>query len=176
MKYSELQDREFFTFFNLTESDENRTEKKTIIKNLKPGGFQEYIDIQLMLNSQEEITQATISLERSWTGNADSLNPFAKDIVKSFIKALTPIDEIAQTAPLVDALFHLKGLNDKIISINSRNKKMDDYPPTVMDFIDVYRNLLSSCKYELLNSHFIIKNKKNEGKESVIVRWTANCD
>lgn len=80
-----MKDREFFTFFNLTESDENRTEKKTIIKNLKPGGFQEYIDIQLMLNSQEEITQATISLERSWTGNADSLNPFAKDIVKSFI-------------------------------------------------------------------------------------------
>lgn len=175
MKYSELQDQEFFTFFNLVESTDEETEKKNLIKNLKPGGFQEYIDIQIKLDSEDEILQAIISLDRSWVGNADSLNPFAKDFVKSFVKALTPVEEIAQTAPLVDALFHIKGLNDKIISINSRNRKMEEYPQPVMDFVDVYRNLLSSCKYELHNSYFIIKNLKQEGIERVLVHWNTEC-
>ncbi|MFW5895678.1 MAG: hypothetical protein ACOCT9_02930 [archaeon] len=122
-----------------------------------------------------EIIKAKVILDRSWIGNAESLNPFGKDLVKSFIEVTTPVEEIPSTAALVDALFQLKGLDDEIITLNYRKRNIDDYPNSVMDFIDVYRNLLSSCEYTLQDSKFIIKNYNEGDKAYVLVQWTSEC-
>ena len=89
IKYSELQQSEFFSFFNISEIKIEKTPELTEIRYLKPGGFQEFIDILFKIKD-DEIKEAQLILERSWIGNHKKINPFGTDITKSFIEAITP--------------------------------------------------------------------------------------
>ncbi|MFX0072207.1 MAG: hypothetical protein ACFFAO_14055, partial [Candidatus Hermodarchaeota archaeon] len=98
---------DFFKFFNLKEVKiKDISESKMHIK-LKPGGFQEHIDIEFIVN-KDELENAKIFLDRKWIGNAESINPFANDIAKSFLGAIVPYKEQESIRDLIHFLFNLK--------------------------------------------------------------------
>ena len=79
--YSKFQNSEFYNFFNLTEDNfaifgENDKFRQYFIK---PGGFQEHIDI-LIVTTKDLIINASLVLDREWIGNKKHLSPFANDI------------------------------------------------------------------------------------------------
>lgn len=59
---------------------------------LKPGGYQDAIDLVLRTDAAERIESATLSLDRAWI-DAPATAPFAADLLKSALPVLAPNDE-----------------------------------------------------------------------------------
>ncbi|HYU19000.1 MAG TPA: hypothetical protein VEQ11_09910 [Chloroflexota bacterium] len=57
---------------------------------LKPGAFEEQIDLQVDLDAAGAIRTASLWLDRSWLGGPGRGSPFASDIAKSFLAVVAP--------------------------------------------------------------------------------------
>jgi len=163
ISYSEFKGTDFFNFFNLKEVntiiDGNKRNLTGIY--LKPGGFQEHVDIQLKI-LHEEILNAVLILDREWIGNEKSINPFGKDIAKSFLAALIP-DALNQEFKilLVQSLWNLKGDEDRIMCIDEVIKNWEDASPDVKVFLEVYRNKKDRAVKNFENLTIMMENKKD---------------
>lgn len=84
---------DFWSFFNI-----NIVSKEvcsdTINYILKTGGFQDEIDLVIGTNLRNEISHSTLYVNRSWIiGEPYGINPFALDVVRSFIlSTISPLD------------------------------------------------------------------------------------
>lgn len=90
--YDEFKTSDFWTFFHLKEVDRNaQNDDGNMLIKLKTGGFQSEIDLSVTMNQKNRLVEGLLSVKRSWViGPPYGLNPFALDIVRSFIAALTP--------------------------------------------------------------------------------------
>ena len=114
MDYEEFQKSEFASFFNVQEVERIQEPNGCIRTHLKTGGFQESINIELILDTSLRLRQASLELARAWIGDEDSLNPFAKDICKSFIYDLASINN-TKIQDLVEGIWDLHGKKDEVI-------------------------------------------------------------
>ena len=95
LTYSEIKESDLFTFFHFNEiSRVVDDEENSIHIMLKPGGFIESIDIYFIITKDEVFQEGSLHLDRNWIGDEQEINVFAKDIVKSFIHELTPLNAI----------------------------------------------------------------------------------
>ncbi|MFX1315019.1 MAG: hypothetical protein ACFE9T_04095 [Promethearchaeota archaeon] len=176
MIYSKLTKSEFFTFFNLHEIDNQKT--APTLKTLKPGGFQEYIDIEFHLNKKGEIITAILFLDREWIGNIEIINPFGKDIAKSFIDAVVPVKEKEGEdniiVLLIHFLFNMVGTQDKIIPCTKPLYFFENSSPEVKSFLDVYRNLKTSYELPLEDSILKIENFIQNNKPRIMIKWAIS--
>lgn len=173
ISYSKLKNSEFFSFFNLSEIESERS--SPTIKIIKPGGFQDYIDIEYHLNKQGEIIMALLLLDREWIGNVEKINPFGKDIAKSFIDSIVPPKEKEGddniVVLLVHFLFNMIGTKDQIIPCTEPLYNFENSSPQVKSFLDVYRNLKNSFEIPLKNSKLKIKNIIQKEKKRIMIKW-----
>jgi len=116
MDYEEFQKSEFASFFNTQEVERIQEPNGVIRVRLKTGGFQEFVDIELKLDASLRLRQASLELARAWIGNEDSLNPFAKDICKSFIHDLANFSN-KKLQDLVEGIWDIRGKKDEVIYI-----------------------------------------------------------
>jgi hypothetical protein len=173
LKYSEIQQSEFFHFFNLHEIERSKTFDASTLIKLKTGGFQEYIDIMFEIK-EGYIQKADLYIDRKWIGDAIGLNPFGKDIAKSFIIALTPKNELDSINPLAHSLFNLKGKKDIIIYINKQSQIIEKPSLEILSFLKVYLNLSKYYEFPLYNSKFIIENIIKYDKPCLSIKWLKN--
>ncbi|KOV72872.1 hypothetical protein ADL00_05065 [Streptomyces sp. AS58] len=108
--YEDLQGGDFFGFFHVREVEGGRTTEagRTSLR-LKTGGFQEYVDLAFDLDSRDRVSCAELWLSRVWMAN---LNPFARDIAKSFLAGLVTERSREPVAPIVELLWSLGGLDE----------------------------------------------------------------
>ncbi len=108
--YADLRGGDFFDFFHVWETADGRTTEADRTKvRLKTGGFQEHVDLTLDLDSRERVTRAELWLRREWMAN---LNPFAKDIAKSFVGGFVTERGGERAAPIVELLWNLGRLDE----------------------------------------------------------------
>jgi len=171
-KFSDLKNSDFFTFFNLREINSIKIANSTEIKEFKPGGFQDHIDLKFEIAyKNDEIKSATLLLDRDWIGNIESINFFGTDITKSFIVAVTPPDEQKSVEELAHYLFNLKGLKDVVIPCGAFVFKFEESTPKIKIILDVYKNVSVSNEFKLKNSKFIFKNVKESNKQRLLIKW-----
>ena len=173
INYNELQNSDFFNFFNLHEIKDQKSSQ--FLKKLKPGGFQEFIDIELYLNKSNDIEKARLILDREWIGNAETINPFGKDITKSFIDAVIPLEEKRGEdniiVLLLHFLFNMIGTKDKIIPCTEPLYHFEESSTEVKTFLEVYRNLIPSYELSLKHSKIKFSNIIQNNKERLIIKW-----
>ena len=111
--YSQLKNSDFWAFFNLHEVSRDKEPMdydwidRTIVF-LETGGFPEEIKLQVQLDASERIRQAVLALHRPWMiGKPWGINPFALDIAKSFLDALTPNQDRGDVEPLIEGIRNL---------------------------------------------------------------------
>ncbi|MHA1283193.1 MAG: hypothetical protein ACTSQP_11870 [Promethearchaeota archaeon] len=175
INYEQLKKTDFFNFFNLSEID-RKIENDFLLISLKPGGFQEFIDIQLKLY-KNDIIEAKLSLDRSWIGDSNSINPFAKDIAKSFIGALFPdkIDEEFKIS-LVQAIWNTKGSEDLVICLDKAIKNWESSDPDIERYLKTFRGeiIRHECRFGVFFISFEnkinIENQKN--LLEIILNWS----
>ena len=138
MNYERFQDSEFFSFFVLHEIKRSPNELTRII--LEPGGFREYIYIELKIDDDNNIKFGTLELDRSWVGNELNIDPFAKDICKSFINELTIGETNDLIEDLIKGLWDLKGKNDKVI-YNNPPMYLENHKSEIKEVVKVYMGI-----------------------------------
>jgi hypothetical protein len=109
-KYNQdLQQSEFFIFFNIKELRRENLDRGYLRLWLKTGGFQQFIDLILELDQQMDILKASVHLDRSWIINKQmGINPFGLDVAKSFIAAFVPSADLVEVQPLIDGIWELR--------------------------------------------------------------------
>ncbi len=155
MKYNNLKETEFFHFFNFQEVKSPKISSREI--SLKPGGFQEHIDLDLDLNNKGEIIKTYLLLDRDWIGNEISINPFGKDISKSFFDVFLPeITDDEFKPALISSLWNLKGSKDTVICIDKVIHAWESSNMDVKAFLDVYRGTITKASKFLDNDNIMI--------------------
>ena len=136
--YTQLKKTDFYSFFNLREIKREYNENEIVSIFLKPGGFQEFIDITVQIK-RDVIIKAMLELDRKWIGDITHLNAFAQDITKSFIGAFL-LDEIGDfKLLLVQGIWNLKGTRDRIICLDEVVRNWESVNPQIKKILDVYR-------------------------------------
>ncbi len=140
-----LKASEFFEFFGIHET-KRIADKETIQIYHKPGGFEKNIDIYVSIDASSQVVLATLFLDREWIGNEEKVNPFGKDIAKSFVSAMVPPEDLEGVEDLVKALWNLRGTKDHVIVLNDAALD-EEVPDKIKDAILVY--LVKEMEFEL---------------------------
>lgn len=138
MNFETLKNTDFFQFFNIHEIETKDGPNGMIIKIMKPGGFQEFIDIDFTLLKNGTLIEARLILEKNWIGNKSHTNPFANDIVKSFISLFGERDANQDVQLLSDYFYQLKGLDDRVIYVLGHEPKITILPDHLAGAVQVY--------------------------------------
>jgi hypothetical protein len=171
INYDELKNSDFYQFFNIKEQGTTNKDNYTRIK-VKTGGFQEYIDIKFYLNENREIEKGILLLDRNWVGNKESINPFGKDIVKSFILAVIPLEGNGKKIKdLAEHIFALKGENDQIIYLKENKPENKEITEGIVNILNVYKNKSDKAEYNLENSILTFENFEEEGNNYLKILW-----
>lgn len=180
ISYSKLKKTDFFIFFNLSEIqifnlNTSQYSKKIL---LKPGGFQDFIDICFHI-SNDRIILASLSLDRNWIGNVRSINPFAKDITKSFLMTLLSkqVNEEFKIM-LVQGIWNMKGSEDHIYCIDKVIHNWESSNLEVKKFINVFQGVDDQFKKDFGSVSLTMINDFYSSKNSIwlniILSWNEN--
>ncbi|MHA1211572.1 MAG: hypothetical protein ACTSSH_03835 [Candidatus Heimdallarchaeota archaeon] len=159
--FKELQATEFYKFFNCTETGREQTDHITVI-NVKTGGYKEYINLSFHINDLDEIIEASLKLDRKWIGNVENLNPFAKDIAKSFVEVIAPQNEKEKVRALVNHLFELHGTKDEVIVIQPTNEPLAPPDMIIKKILEVFEGEHPEMPFLLMSSIYYFKNIVNK--------------
>lgn len=162
MDYEEFQKSEFASFFNTHEIERIQEPNGGFRVRLKTGGFQEFVDIELKLDASLRLRQASLDLARAWVGNEDSLNPFAKDICKSFIRDLAGVNN-KKIQDLVQGIWCLHGKKDEVIYIKPPPPSAT-YLSETQIAIKVFTGLLPVVELNLPKLNLKMENIEISGK------------
>ncbi|MHA1269434.1 MAG: hypothetical protein ACTSPY_06555 [Candidatus Helarchaeota archaeon] len=170
INYDDLKKTDFYSFFNIHEDKIEKIDNYTYLY-LKTGGFQEYIDLIFVIDDSNNIIKAELTLDRKFIGGLNNVNPFGKDIAKSFIYTITPISEKDSISPLVDFIWKLEGLNDFIIRIQKRTDSQRSPNEIEMSIINVYLNIAPKAEFKLSSSTFTFENISNNDNHYLKIIW-----
>lgn len=170
IKYTELKKTEFWSFFGIKEKESVDLGSGKIKKIIKPGGFQEFVDIEFHVNEQDEVFKAILRLHRSWVGDDKHLNPFAQDISKSFIEALTSAADMPNVKDLIDIMFKVHGSQDHVISIYSEIK-VDTLKRDIKNIIDTMLGVKESSYIQLSGGTFKFNNLKENDVAKFVITY-----
>ena len=165
--YSQFKETDFFSFFNLSEIQLNRvgTTGELIKIDLKPGGFQEYIDI-ILITFNSFILNAVLCLDREWIGNEETINPLSKDITKSFIATLFA-EALNQEFKifLVQSIWNMKGTKERVVCIDEAVHNWEDAIPEVKQFLEVFRGTQERAFQSFGTFSISMRNKIDNNKK-----------
>lgn len=171
MGYSLFLESDFFQFFNWHEIDPCDNCPLPVAKIYKPGAYEEHIDLEIHLNKHRQIDQAELSLTREWVGPQESLNVFAKDLIKSFIAFFTQNDANPFASDLVDSIWNLEGSKSLTITLE-RAKKTPHVPsPEIDQALKVVLGKEEMAEMEF--EHYLIQftNNIREGAAYLSILW-----
>lgn len=121
---------EFAKFFNITESERIAQDDGSTVVRFEPGSFQESIDVVLWLDSDGTVFKAALHATREWVGDEKKLNPFAKDLIKSFISQMICPQAREAVGPLVKTLWEAQGSVDRVMTVEGKERLVAP-PPEV---------------------------------------------
>jgi len=138
---------EFADFFHTAEV--KRAPYKTgELREIKTGGFQDYITIYLYTDTiSVMIHEATLGIDREWI-DSDNGNYLARDLVKSFLLDFIAKTDQPKAMPAGDLLFNRKTTKDQF----------------ALNMQDVFNNKKDSLSQPFSKSVVNAQNLKKEGK------------
>jgi len=148
MNYRDLQETEFISFFGIHEAEKTENANRLTRVVLKTGGFQEFIHLELKIDRSNEIKQAVLEIDRSWIGNELSLNPFAKDICKSYIDVICRSESNPIINDMIIGLFEITGKNDNVLYVHPP-KPINEHLPETRAAVKVFIGLEPSMDLTL---------------------------
>jgi hypothetical protein len=165
IEYKKLKESDLFTFFNFSEIGRRKGDKGLAMVSFKPGGFQEFIDIAMQMDVAGIIHSAVLLMDRKWIGNERTINPFGKDLAKSFIQQITPEADRDEIEPIVFILWDMIGQEDQVIGIKPTEISHIPEEQGVASVVDVYKGIRKSFVYQMSESIMKIENVVDGGRD-----------
>jgi hypothetical protein len=174
MDYGDLRRSELFTFFRLSEQSRSEPSDAGIVTiSLKPGGFQEFIDMQVQIDRTSLVREASLLMDRKWVGDIANVNPFAKDITKTFLSVFVPAEDADFVKDIVHTIWNLKGTQDKVYYLTQPSEEEESYDPQVLKAQRVYLGEDERLEMVMPSSELVIENNRRDSKERL--RLTISC-
>jgi hypothetical protein len=164
MSYEELKKTELFSFFNFTESGRKPMAGGMQEIHLKPGGFQEFIDVRMKVDSTQKVHQGVLYLDRDWIGGPMTISPFGKDLAKSFIAAVTPPADRMKADNIVSTIWNLQGSGDRTAALQPRTPNDLVPEPPIEKLEHVYLGIEDKFEMKLEKSQITIENVTDVGR------------
>ncbi len=173
--YMDVKKSDLFLFFKCTEVKREKS-NTGIIVTLQPGAYQEFIELILQMDDKETILEAELRLARSWIGDKRSLNVFANDIAKSFMYELVPLEDKDVMHIVSEALFYMRGEDDKALSWDKDTPDISLPESIVTDVLKVYTGEIEAGRLELSNSTVLLSNTILGETETLVIRILRDVD
>src|SRR5215467_14548876 len=146
--YKDYVHSEFSDFFHTAEV--KRTPSKDgELREIKTGGFQDYISIYLYTDTVSTIIhEATLEIDRQWM-DEDNGNDLARDLVKSFLLDFIPKSDQPKAMAAGDLLFNHKTTKDQF----------------ALNMQDVFNNKKDSLSQQFSKCVVVAENFEKDGKK-----------
>ena len=170
MTYDEFTASDFWNFFHIKEVARQDDDGQTNV-TLKPGGFQSEIEMSVTLNEKNRLTAGLLRVKRSWViGPPHGVNPLALDIVRSFIRTLTPPPDQDEVADVVNML-------QQIQNPAYANQMVDEGPDKSFVHLALFTYLgpAPSCEAVFPYSKISLKNLKHDGADWLETQITTDA-
>jgi len=154
--YDEFKNSDFWSFFNLTQTDTQLNNSEIVI-SLQNGGLRSEIDLKITLNQKQRISKGELKIKRSWlTSSPFIVNPFALDIVRSFIAALTPPPDQQLVQGIIQELNESKNSNylDDIVAKGQAEIALHEELFTFLGFAPSFNTPLQFSNISMANCNF----------------------
>lgn len=160
MSYEDLRKTDLFEFFNFSESGRRRVRGDMQEIHLKPGGFQEFIDVKMMIDRTQTVHEGVLYLDRDWIGGPMTVSPFGKDLAKSFISAVTPPNDRERADKVISTIWNLQGSRDEVINIEAQSP----LEPPIEQLESVYLGIEDKFEMTMKESCIKIENVVDVGR------------
>ncbi|MFW9808559.1 MAG: hypothetical protein ACFFE6_04170 [Candidatus Thorarchaeota archaeon] len=164
MSYEELRKSDLFSFFHFSESGRKPMSGGIQEIHLKPGGFQEFIDVRMTVDRSQIVQQGVLYLDRDWIGGPMTISPFGKDLAKSFIAAVTPPADRENAERIITTIWNLQGAGDRVIPLQPQSPKEFVAAPPIEKLENVYLGVDKKFEMRLKKSHISIENVTDVGR------------
>ncbi|MHA1902586.1 MAG: hypothetical protein ACXADL_02680 [Candidatus Thorarchaeota archaeon] len=131
---------------------------------ISPGSFEEYIDIELSIDKKKNVHRALLLLDRDWIGDRSTLNPFAKDLVKSFISGMVPEKDKEKATAISSAIMDSWGEDNAVLTIGHDIDPDDKSRVEVREALIVFLGESQLYSLQMVGSDIIMDNI-DEGKK-----------
>ncbi len=166
--YAELKKSELFDFFGIAET--GRSEDGGLTKvDLITGGYQEFIELHIWLDGDDIIRRAVLYLDRYWIGGEANVNPFGKDIAKSFLGNLVSFSDCPYVPGVVQGLWELQGTSQEVFNIDPEDKPKPQTDPIILSALDVYLNKMDDFELGSPSVDILFKNLEHEGRNQLLI-------
>jgi hypothetical protein len=165
MSYDELRKTDLFSFFNFTESGRKPMSGGMQEIHLKPGGFQEFIDVKMTVDRWQKVHEGVLYLDRDWIGGPMTISPFGKDLAKSFIAAITPQTDKEKADNIISTIWNLQGVNDRMIEIHPEAPTDLAEEPPIEKLEQVYLGIEDKFEMNMEESCIKIENVIDVGRK-----------
>jgi hypothetical protein len=171
--YEDLKKTDLFSFFNFTEMGRRLSQGGLVEIRLKPGAFQEFIDASMKVDRAGNLQEGILYLDRDWIGGPMTLNPFGKDLAKSFVNAVTHPDDRERAAGIVSTLWRVTGSDDIVLRIRDHPETGEKVQEFLEKLVNVYLGTEDSFSMDLSKTSICIENIKTLGKSRLRVVVSA---
>ncbi|MHA1964538.1 MAG: hypothetical protein ACXACG_10045 [Candidatus Thorarchaeota archaeon] len=173
MSYEELRKTDLFSFFDFAETGRKPMSDGMQEIHLKPGGFQEFIDVKMKIDRSQKVHEGVLYLDRDWIGSPMTVSPFGKDLAKSFIAAITPPTDRKKADTVVNAIWNIEGSSDREIAKKPQSPK-DPVPELPIEKLEhVYLGIEDKFEMKLEKSHIKVENVTDVGRKRLKISIKA---
>ena len=165
MSYDELRETELFSFFSFSETGRRPLPDGMQEIHLKPGGFQEFIDVKMKIDRSQMVHQGVLYLDRDWIGSPMTVSPFGKDLAKSFIAAVTPPGDRKKADTIVSTIWHIQGTGDRVTTVDSQSPKDQVSEAPIEELQQVYLGIEDKYEMKLEKSCIKVENVTDVGRK-----------
>ena len=173
MSYDELRNTELFSFFSFSETGRRPMADGMQLIHLKPGGFQEFIDVTMKIDRSQKVHSGVLYLDREWIGSPMTVSPFGKDLAKSFIAAVTPPADRKEADNIVSTIWNIEGTSDKVVSIQSEISKEKEAKLPIEELQQVYLGIEEKYEMKLQKSCIKVENVTDVGRKRLKISIDA---
>ena len=167
--FDELQQSDFWDYFHIRITAEQKDMDGTTYQ-LKTGGFQSEISLYVKINMAGELKESNLEINRGWLfGPPYGINPFALDVIKSFLGATVSPFDILRTN-YVRALFDMELIKDYAQKFNNNLDEHSLYS----DILKVYFGLTESFYIPFDYSDLLFKNVVLDDTQLLIIKMNID--
>jgi len=170
MNYSKLKETDLFSFFHFTETGRRPQSSGMMEIYLKPGGFQEFIDVAMKVDRSDGVHEGVLLLDREWIGSHMTINPFGKDLAKSFVEAVIHPEDNEKASSVVSTIWGLSGARDETIYLSEKGESGSEHYEKLTN---VYYGTEKCFSLELNKSKILVENVEDVGRSRLRIVITS---
>ena len=169
----DLKKTDLFSFFGFSEVGRRPIASGLIEVRMKPGGFQEFIDASVIINRSGALHEAVLFLDREWIGSLMTVNPFGKDLAKSFVEAVTPDEDKTRAGGIVSTLWRITGSDDIVLRIRESEQTEPEIQEFLQHLVNVYLGTERRFAMDLSKTSVVMENVTNLGRDRLKIAISA---